>query len=64
MPTNLSGARPAPAAPKKPAAHAPGARRPAMPTFGTDNNNQDSHKQPRPSGNAPDTHVNTPGGKP
>jgi len=29
-----------------------------------DNNNQDSAKRPRPQGNNPDSHVNTPEGKP
>lgn len=29
-----------------------------------DNNNQDSNKRPKPQGNAPDTHVGQPEGKP
>lgn len=29
-----------------------------------DNNNQDSNKRPKPSGNNPDSHVDTPQGKP
>lgn len=32
--------------------------------YGTDNNNQDSAKRPSPGTPAPDSHVNTPEGKP
>jgi hypothetical protein len=32
--------------------------------FGTDNNNQDSDKRPKPVGSAPDSHVCTYPGKP
>lgn len=32
--------------------------------YGTDNNNQDSAKRPSPGNPAPDSHVNTPEGKP
>lgn len=62
--TEQDGARPCPSAPRVPPAVSQPASRPAKPTYGTDNNNQDSHKRPGVTGTNPDSHVNTPEGKP
>lgn len=59
-----TGARPEVSVRKVPPAVPNPASRPAKPTFGTDNNNQDSDKRPKPSGNNPDSVVCSYPGKP
>lgn len=58
------GARPAINPTKVGPAVSQPASRPAKPTFGTDNNNQDSDKRPKPVGNNPDSVVCNYPGKP
>lgn len=61
---NDGGARPMPGIRKVGPAAVPQIRSAGNIGNGTDNNNQDSAKRPAPQGNAPDSHVCTPEGKP
>ena len=61
---SMGGAKPQPSIRKVPAQFKPIIKSAGHIGFGTDNNNQDSNKSPKPNGNAPDSHVCTPQGKP